>query len=152
MRETLILQRPGVAFRALGIFYTLIARVEELAQRFSNQPFIERHTYPEAVRNAIIYLEENYVPNFSAAQTASKAGVSASHLRALFEKWLGESPKQFHTRCRIQEAKRLLREQNLSVSEVALQVGFTDRSHFSRVFRQYAGVSPSQYGAAFHFG
>ena len=68
--------------------------------------------------------------------------VSQSHLRALFEKWLGESPKQYHTHYRIDQAKRLLCEQHLSIFEVAFQVGFTDARHFSRVFKQVIGVSP----------
>lgn len=147
LREALILKRTGSALRALGIFYNIIARIEELVQRQAKLPVEQRSQYPESVRNAIIYLEEHYLDNFNAAKTAAEAGVSASHLRALFEKWLGESPKHFHTRCRIQEAKRLLREQNLSVSEVALQIGFTDRGHFSRVFRQCVGISPREYSA-----
>ncbi|GAB4578603.1 MAG: AraC family transcriptional regulator [Anaerolineales bacterium] len=146
LRETLITQRPGAVLRAVGIFYTLIARIEELTHRFSNAHPRERHPYPEAVRNAIIFLEEHFQASFDAAQTAAAAGVSASHLRALFEKWLGESPKQFHTRCRIDEAKRLLREQNLSVAEAARSVGFTDRSHFAHVFKEFTGVSPREYG------
>ena len=71
--------------------------------------------------------------------------MSPSHLRALFEKWVGESPKRFHTRCRIDQAKRLFREQNLSVAEVGFHVGFADVHHFSRVFKQITGVAPSRY-------
>jgi two-component system response regulator YesN len=68
-------------------------------------------------------------------------------LRALFEKWVGESPKQFHTRTRIEQAVRLLREQELPVSTVALQVGFSDVRHFSRVVKHVTGQRPSEVAA-----
>ena len=146
LREMLILQKPGYALRAEGAFYDLMARVEEISGWFSEVPNSSVSMYPDPVRNAIIYIEENFTAPFDATKMAGAAGVSKSHLRALFEKWLGESPKQFHTRCRIREAKHLLREQQLTVYEAALRVGFTDRSHFSRVFKQFTGVSPHEYG------
>jgi len=73
-------------------------------------------------------------------------------LRALFEKWVGESPQQFHTRCRIDEARRLLNQDNLSISEIALRVGFHDPRYFSRVFKQVSGMPPSQYAASQKIG
>lgn len=142
LREILILQKPGYHLRSLGVFYELMARIEELG----GPSVAPESTYPEAVRNAIIFLRENYADPFNAAQTAAQVGLSQSHLRALFEKWLGESPKQFHTRCRIDQARRLLNEQRLPVFEVAFHVGFTDPHHFSRVFKQVMGVAPSHYG------
>lgn len=141
LREVLILRKPGYSLRSIGIFYEFMARVEEI----SGTSAVPESAYPEAVRNAIIFLRENYAVPFDAAQTAAAVGLSQSHLRALFDKWLGESPKQFHTRCRIEQARRLLNEQRLPVVEVAFHVGFTDPHHFSRVFKQVMGVAPSHY-------
>jgi len=141
IRETLILRKPGYPLQAVGLFYELMAWVEEI----SGVSTVPESAYPEAVRNAIIFLRENYAVPFSAAETATTVGLSQSHLRALFDKWLGESPKKFHTRYRIDQAKRLLSEQHLPVFEVAYHVGFTDARHFSRVFKQLTGVTPSEY-------
>jgi AraC-like DNA-binding protein len=141
VREALILRKPGYPLQAIGNFYELMARVEEIAGAST----VPESGYPEAVRNAIIFLRENYAVPFNAANTAAAVGLSQSHLRALFEKWLGESPKQFHTRYRIDQAKRLLSEQRLPIFEVAFHVGFTDPRHFSRVFKQMTGFTPSQY-------
>jgi AraC-like DNA-binding protein len=144
LREVLILRKPGYPLRSTGVFYELMARVEEI----SGVSAVPESGYPEAVRNAIIFLRENYAVPFDANQTAAAVGMSQSHLRALFDKWLGESPKQFHTRCRIDQARRLLNEQRLPVVEVAFHVGFTDPHHFSRVFKQVMGVAPSYYNKA----
>jgi AraC-like DNA-binding protein len=143
MREILILHKPGYSLKAVGVFYELMARVEEISGT-SSAP---ESTYPEAVRNAIIFLRENYDVPYNAKETAAAVGLSQSHLRALFEKWLGESPRQFHTRYRIDQAKRLLSEQRLPVFEVAFHVGFTDARHFSRVFKKFTGITPSRYVA-----
>lgn len=140
IREALILRQPGYHLKAIGLVYELMARLEALLQ-----PAPADSAYPEAVRNAIIFLRENLAAPFDAAATATAVNLSQSHLRALFEKWLGESPKQFHTRCRIEQARRLLKEQRLPVAETAIQVGFTDARYFSRVFRQMTGVPPSRY-------
>lgn len=144
VRELLILQKPGYPLRGVGVFYELMARIEEL----SPAPSLSGSPYPEPVRNAIVYLRENYAEPFEAGETAAAVGLSQSHLRALFEKWVGESPKQFHTRTRIEQAVRLLREQDLPVSAVALRVGFKDVHHFSRVFKGVTGQRPSEAAGA----
>lgn len=141
LREVLILQKAGYPLQAVGLFYELMARI---AQR-SHPVHTKESEYPEVVRSAIIYLRENYASPYDAAATARAVAVSESHLRALFERWVGQSPHQFHTHCRIDQARRLLADQNMPVSEVALQVGFTDGRYFSRVFKQFVGVTPSQY-------
>ncbi|OQY31034.1 MAG: hypothetical protein B6243_09115 [Anaerolineaceae bacterium 4572_5.2] len=138
IRETLILQPPGYPLKAIASFYDLMARLEALR----NEEAIVASNYPDAVRNAMIFLQENYAQPFSAAETADSVHLSQSHLRALFEKWVGESPKRYHTRCRIEQARRFLYNQNLSVKVTANLVGFNDVSHFSRVFKQMMGFSP----------
>jgi AraC-like DNA-binding protein len=140
LRETLILGKPGHPLRAISLFYELLGRIEELSGTAAPES-----AYPEPVRNAMVFLRENYSAPFSAAKTAGAVGLSESYMRALFEKWLGESPKRFHTRCRIEQAKRLLREQHLAVAEVAFHIGFTDVAHFSRIFKQIVGVAPRYY-------
>jgi AraC-like DNA-binding protein len=143
IRELLILQKAGYPLRVVGAFYGLMARIEELSPSLS----VSQSPYPESVRNAITYLREHVAEPFDAETTAAAANLSQSHLRALFERWVGESPRRFHTRSRIERAARLLREQELSVSAAALQVGFSDVRHFSRVFKGVTGVRPREWAA-----
>ena len=140
LRESLILGQSGYALKAVSHFYAIFSRIHRLSN-LGHPP----SGYPDTVRNALIYLEENYVQPFQAAEVAAKVNISPSHLRALFERWVGQSPKSYHTHCRINLAKQLLAQQSLSIEIISGQVGFNDVSSFSRVFKQRTGVSPSQY-------
>ncbi len=139
IREVLVTNLPGAAFRALSLLYQLMARWEELQTR---------QEWPAAVDNAVRFLRGNYATPFNASRTAQAAGISPSHLRRLFDRWIGVPPKRYHTRYRIDQAQGLLREQSLSISEVAHHMGFSDPSHFSRVFKRITGVTPSEYQEA----
>ncbi len=141
LRETLILKPSGYTMLAISLVFALMARLAVIEQE-ATPPESE---YPDAVRNALLFLREHYDEPFDADKTADVAGVSGSYLRALFGKWVNESPQQYHTGYRMMQAKRLLAEQQLSISEVAFQVGFIDVRYFSRVFKQYTGYTPSQY-------
>ncbi len=143
VRETLILQQPGYSLKALSYVYSIFGRVQQLVRRSEGTP--SRSEYPESVRKTIVYLEENIGRPFLAEETAAHVHLSPAHLRALFERWVGLSPKRYHTQCRIDQAKRLLAQQTLSVQAVAAAVGYDDAAYFSRVFKQFTGQSPTKW-------
>ncbi|MFK7803634.1 MAG: helix-turn-helix domain-containing protein [Anaerolineae bacterium] len=140
MREVLILNRPGSAMRAVSLVYELLSLIEAI-----QAPLDKKAIYPDAVRVAISYMREHYQETFVADQVAQACGVTAPHLRTLFQKWVGESPHQSHTRYRIERAEQLLLEQDLTVAEVGYQVGYSDPYYFSRVFKKLTGYRPSRY-------
>jgi AraC-like DNA-binding protein len=84
----------------------------------------------------------------SVAALASEAHMSEPKLRKLFRQTFGKSVFDYYQTLRMQEAARLLREQHLTVSEVGYRVGFTNLSHFARVFEQHFGLKPKKYSAA----
>ena len=149
IRELLILQPASYQLQTLSAFYALLARIDRI--RSQNAPASKRtrctprSRYPDGVRNALIYLEEHCIEPYDVAATAQQACVSPSYLRALFDKWVGESPKRYHTRFRIEHAKHLFQTQRLPVQTVAGQVGYNDVSYFSRVFKQLTSYPPSTY-------
>lgn len=71
--------------------------------------------------------------------------VSAAHLTRLFRTQLGYPPMTYLARLRMIKARELLRDDRLSIKEVAGQVGYADGHHFAREFRRFDGMSPSQY-------
>jgi AraC-like DNA-binding protein len=76
---------------------------------------------------------------------AQKAGMSDSKLKRLFKQIFGESIFRYYQNFRMLEAARLLKTRAYSVSEVGMQMGFTNLSHFSRVFEEHLGVTPKKY-------
>ena len=73
------------------------------------------------------------------------AGMSPSKLKLLFRQIFGNSIFNYYQECRMKEAALLLKEGKLSVSEVGYQLGFTNLSHFSRVFKEHIGMKPKEY-------
>ena len=71
--------------------------------------------------------------------------MSPSKLKRLFKQIFGNSIFNYYQDFRMKEAARLLKEEKLSVSEVGYQLGFTNLSHFSRIFKKHIGMNPKQY-------
>ncbi len=82
---------------------------------------------------------------FTVDRFAERIGMSRGHLHRRIRDVLDETPTEFIRRIRLERAIQLLAGRAGSVSEVAYGVGFKSVSHFSKCFREHAGVTPSQY-------
>lgn len=82
------------------------------------------------------------------ALLAKEAGMSEPKLRKLFKQTFDKGVFEYFQSARIQETARLLKEKHLTVSEVGYQLGFTNLSHFSRVFEQHIGMKPKKYSVS----
>lgn len=78
-------------------------------------------------------------------ELAISVHMSPSKLKRLFKQIFGNSIFNYYQDFRMKEAARLLKEEKLSVSEVGYQLGFTNLSHFSRIFKKHIGMNPKQY-------
>ena len=97
------------------------------------------------VRRAKAYIRKRYAsPDLSLADAAEYAGVSRTHLSALFSKECGECFGDYLTRLRIEAARRLLEDSRLKVYEVAERSGFRSVEHFSRTFKKITGSTPNR--------
>lgn len=83
----------------------------------------------------------------SIAALAKEAGMSEPKLRKLFRQTFGKGVFDYYQTMRMQEAARLLKDQRLSVTEVGYHLGFTNLSHFARVFEQHIGLKPKKFSA-----
>ena len=81
------------------------------------------------------------------AGLAKEAGMSEPKLRKLFRQTFGKGVFAYYQSLRMTEAGKLLREKRFSVSEVGYALGFTNLSHFSRVFEAHHGIKPKRYSA-----
>jgi len=71
--------------------------------------------------------------------------MSEPKLRKLFKQTFGKGVFEYYQTARMQEATKLLKERRMTVSEVGYQLGFTNLSHFSRVFEQHTGMKPKKF-------
>jgi YesN/AraC family two-component response regulator len=102
----------------------------------------------QLVRQAMAYLHEHYAQPISREDVARHVNMNEDYLTFCFRKELGMTPIAYLNRYRINQAKQLLATRPLSITEVALEVGFYDHSYFSRVFRSEVGLSPDAYRRA----
>ncbi|WP_415328407.1 helix-turn-helix domain-containing protein [Chryseobacterium sp. MMS23-Vi53] len=93
---------------------------------------------------AVDYIRKNLHQKLSIDSIAKLAYVSKSNFFKMFKDELGTSPNEFILQERINRAKELLASQN-SIKETAYQTGFSDANYFTRVFKQFVGVTPKSY-------
>lgn len=103
----------------------------------------ERSHYGHTVGAAVKFLQEHYREAVSVEQVAKYVQKSPNYFSALFKKETGVTFSQYMNQLRIAEAKRLLRETILPLSEIAVLAGYTDYAYFVSVFKKLEGCSPS---------
>ncbi len=82
---------------------------------------------------------------FNLKSLAAEAGLSAFHFSRVFKQSTGSSPSDYFVQLKMAEARRLLRETEASIIQIALDLGYSSPSHFAQVFRRQVGVSPRDY-------
>jgi len=105
-------------------------------------------TKNERLSPAIFFVQQNYSQRIYSDAVARLCGMSASHFSREFKQAYDMTFQEFLLRYRVRQACRQLQRSDVSVADVAYNVGFTDPSYFTRVFKRYAGVAPSSYTAA----
>ena len=89
--------------------------------------------------------EEFQNPDLTNDRLARECKVSTVHFRKIFTKHLGVSPRQFIIDFRIQKAKQMLTENSLGIREISEKCGFSNPYHFSRIFKEREGLTPTEY-------
>jgi len=99
---------------------------------------------PHLVSRAKEYLSEELARKMTLDEVAGAVGLSRYHFLRVFKKSTGIPPHAFRTQRRIDLSQKLLR-QGMPFSQVALETGFNDQSHFTKRFKHFTGATPSQY-------
>jgi AraC family transcriptional regulator len=94
------------------------------------------------LRQVVAYIEDNLNQDMSLGEIAAVAGVSVSHFKTLFRESVGLPVHQYVIRRRLERARVLLAERELSISQIACETGFAHQSHLARHMRRVLGVSP----------
>ncbi|WP_434045727.1 MULTISPECIES: helix-turn-helix transcriptional regulator [Sorangium] len=132
--------RSGVGLDEAGMLF---------AARFVDVVSGQQRRPPEAAARdrrraveAALWVDAHAHEPLDLERAAREAGLSAFHFLRLFARVLGVTPHQYLVRARLRRAARLLADGALSITDIALDVGFGDLSNFVRTFHRAAGVSP----------
>jgi len=105
---------------------------------------IEEKGNNELFTKAREYLMVNLDKSIKPEALAQELGVSLRQLQRVFRDGLDTTPNTFIILIKLEAAAEMLKQNNLNISEVAYSVGFNDPSYFSRVFKKYFNISPSE--------
>lgn len=103
----------------------------------------QRNTRP--VRQAVSYIEKHYSEQIRLEDVAAEANLNAAYFSDVFKKSTGENFTDYLTHYRLDRAKDLLREGKLTISQIALRIGYVDTRYFSKLFKKTVGIKPTDY-------
>lgn len=115
-----------------------------LSRAYTNSDTIEAHALLR-VGSVIGVLENSFQDDWTLGDLLKIAHMSSSNLMRVFRKATGQTPIEYLIRLRIQKAMELLSGTDLTITEIAMQIGFNDSNYFTRQFRRVVGESPRQF-------
>ncbi len=125
-----------------GLAVSLLIDVLQLGQ--TKEPERKRgQLAPWQLRKATRYIEENCLRNIRLAELADLIGLSQSYFCQAFKASAGMPPHKWQMNARMQRVKEMLLQADMPLTSIAEAAGFADQAHFTRVFRQFVGATPS---------
>ncbi|HLG13160.1 MAG TPA: AraC family transcriptional regulator [Blastocatellia bacterium] len=97
------------------------------------------------LRRALEFMHDNFAEDLGLEEIAASAYLSEYHFARLFKQVTGMTPHVYLANLRLERARKLLVESEMSVGEVAASVGYQSQSHFTKVFKSMVGLTPRAY-------
>ncbi len=101
------------------------------------------------LRKAIVFMNQHLHENISLEDVANAINLSPTYFSRVFSNEMKMTYIEYLTMIRIQESKKYLVDTNQSISDIALRLGFSDQSYFSKVFKKLEGTTPGKYRKMF---
>ncbi len=139
-------KRPAyqlIAKSQLHALFTLLSRMflpQQTAGK-GNEPYSANR---DRFKGLIRIIETNFESKLTVEQAAAKVNLNPYHFCKLFKKLTGRTFIEYVNVSRMNEAERLLRDTDLSVTEIAGKVGCDNPNYFTKLYKQYKGTTPSQ--------
>jgi AraC-like DNA-binding protein/mannose-6-phosphate isomerase-like protein (cupin superfamily) len=127
----------------LYVLFTLLSRtfmVQQSSGKPAEQYFINRDRFKTLIQR----IESNFCEKMTIEQAAKQVSLNPYHFCKLFKKLTGRTFVEYVNLCRMNEAERLLRDSNNTVTEIAAMVGCDNPNYFTKLYKQYKGMTPSQ--------
>lgn len=144
--EELAVRRPAYELIAKSKLYTLfvlLARTfmpAQLAETTNEPYFANRERYKKLIQ----HIENNIGEKLPVEAAAAEVGLNPFHFCKMFKRLTGRTFVDYVNLTRMNEAERLLRERTLTITEIAGIVGCSNPNYFTKLYKQYKGMTPSQ--------
>lgn len=140
-------QTPIARQNATNVAFHVRPRLDLIgaAAKIAIAPQVHGGLSPSTLRRVGEYVEAHLSDTVDLATLAAVAGLSIHHFAREFKQSVGIAPHHYLIRNRVERARDMLAHTDLSLSEIAYAVGFSDQSHLARHFRQMLGVTPGQF-------
>lgn len=102
------------------------------------------HTH-HLIKRAVEYIENNYSKDISLDDISKELNLSSYYFSKLFKDEKGENFVEFLTTTRVEKAKELMKDPDMSIKEISSICGYTDPNYFSRIFKKVTGYTPTEY-------
>ncbi|MBR2342961.1 MAG: helix-turn-helix domain-containing protein [Clostridia bacterium] len=134
----------GSDMEIMGLTYRLICH---LLRNYTEErsALISRGKREHRISEIISYVSSHYAEHITTAGLAERFFLSEYHFCRFFKETTGMTPTDYINKYRIACASALLKNTDLSVTEVALRVGFTDSNYFTKLFKRYRGSAPREF-------
>ena len=141
------LRHDGYDMVIKSIAYRLMAHLvrNHRTQKPSELTASTRNTKTQRITEILSYIDTHYSEKLTTAELAKKAYLNEQYFCQIFKKATGQSLVMYLNRYRIEKATVLLKNTELSITEIAMNVGFDNANYFSRIFRKHIGMNPREY-------
>lgn len=133
------------SFSTAGIRSETLRFFTHLA-RHNSRPTDTFTRYPNInLQHALNYIGANFTKKISINDIAKEINLSQFYFIRIFKQAVGATPTQYINSLRCNKAKQMLKNKKHSINEIAVQCGFENASYFSKTFKKYTGMLPSDY-------
>ena len=128
------------AYEASSSAYAFLMELHRFALNLN-----KNKEWPESITKAKIFIDTNYAYPITLDDIVKASGLSKYHFTRLFRQTIHITPIQYLTKVRINKAIDLLKDDSLTIEEIAVKIGFSNGNYFSKVFRSLLGLPPGEF-------
>lgn len=101
-----------------------------------------KYGYSKTIKKSIDYIHKNYKQHISLQDISNYVFLSHEYFSRLFKEEVGENFSSYLTNYRMKKAESLIKNTHMKISQIAIEVGYTNASYFSRSYKKFKGISP----------
>jgi AraC-type DNA-binding domain-containing proteins len=128
-----------------GYLYLFLSALIQSLHESDDEDEVHDYSYDVYVNHALEFIEHNYDKCIKVNDIAKYIGINRSYLTNIFKKALDISVQDYLVNYRLEKGAELLKNTSLSIGSISSAVGYTDSLTFSKMFKRYKNMSPSEY-------